>query len=67
MYKINEKGLKLLELYKNKTIAETIGVHVTTIGNIKRHNKTCNKQTAYGLTKFLNSSAEIEEYFYKEG
>lgn len=65
MYVMNTEGLKLLELFKSKAVAETIGVNVITISNIKKHSKACNKQTAYCLTKFLDRNAEIDKFFNK--
>lgn len=66
MYIINDEGLRLMSLYKNKTVAEAIGVHVSTISYIKRHQKPCNKQTAYGITKFINKDGEIDMYFSRK-
>ena len=65
MYEINDEGLKKLELFVNKKIASAIGVHVNTISEIKKNRKLCNKQTAYCLTKFFDSNAEISDYFVR--
>lgn len=66
MYEINDDGLSKLLLYKTKSVAEIIGVHVDTIRAIKRSKKLCSKQTAYCLSKFLDNNAEIEDYFIRK-
>lgn len=67
MYEINETGLKKLQLYTGKLIADKIGVNSMTINNLKDgKRKTVNKQTAYCLTKFFSPESEIEDYFTRE-
>ena len=67
MYEINEAGLKKLQLYTGKLIADEIGVNPMTINNLKsRKRKIVNKQTAYCLTKLFNPESEIEDYFTRE-
>ena len=66
MYEINDEGLRKLNTFINKKIAAEIGVHVGTISLIKRKRKLCNKQTAYCLTKFFDSNAEIADYFTRK-
>lgn len=66
MYVINDEGLRLLNLFKNKAIAETIGVAQITIGYIKNKRKPCNRQTAYCISKFIDKDSDVEDYFEKK-
>lgn len=52
----------------NKTqSAKIIGLHPATMINIINGKQSCSKLVAYCITKFINSEAEIEDYFTQEG
>lgn len=60
MYKLKEN----IELKLNKTKAsEDIGITRVYLTNILNHKRECSKVVAYCITKFLNSEAEIADYF----
>lgn len=65
MYILNDEGLKQLSLYISKKVAETVGIHPKTVSELKKNRKPVNKQTAYCLTKFFDSNAEIEHFFIR--
>ena len=67
MYILNEKAKELLRMYKLYTVAKTVGINTDTLSKMIKQNKPCIKITAYCITKFLNSDAEIEDYFEKKG
>ena len=56
------------EFKKNKTkSAKIIGLDPATLIRITNGKQECSKLVAYCITKFLNSKAEIEEYFIQKG
>ena len=61
MYKIKEVGL--LEEYNKVKVAEQIGLHPDTLRKILNGKVVCSKLVAYCITKFINSDAEINDYF----
>lgn len=57
-----------IEIEINKTEAsEIIGISRVHLSNILNGKVVCSKTTAYCITKFLNSDADIEDYFDKRG
>lgn len=63
MYKIKEIGL--LEEYNKVKVAEKIGLHPDTLRKILNGKQECSKLVAYCITKYIDSDAEIENYFIK--
>lgn len=64
MYKIREIGL--LEEYNKVKVANQIGLHPDTLRKVLNGKIVCSKLVAYCITKFINSDAEIEDYFKRE-
>lgn len=64
MYKIREVGL--LEEYNKVKVANQIGLHPDTLRKVLNGKIVCSKLVAYCITKFINSDAEIEDYFKRE-
>lgn len=46
-----------------KKASEIIGVSFPTLSNILNQRVACRKVVAYCITKYINSEAEIEDYF----
>lgn len=67
MYILNEIAKEKLVNYKQKSVAEKVGINPRTLSEMIKKDRTCPKITAYCLTKFLDSEAEIENYFIKKG
>ena len=67
MYVITNNGVGELSKYKNKDVCEIVGINEVTLIKLKKHREPIRKVTAYCITKFLNSEAEIEEYFERVG
>ena len=66
MYWMNDNGSNAFKIYKQKAVAEEIGLTKETLNTIIRQKKYCSKLTAYCITKFLNPEAEIEKYFIRK-
>ena len=65
MYYLNNEALKLLSRYRQKTVAEVIGISVLKLRQMTRDKEPCMKQTAYAITKFLDSDKEIKDFFIR--
>jgi len=63
MYRIKE--IDLLEDYNKVKVAEKIGLHPDTLRKILNGKQECSKLVAYCITKYIDSNAEIEDYFKK--
>ena len=63
MYRIREIGL--LEDYNKVQVANKIGLHPDTLRKVLNGKQECSKLVAYCITKFINSNAEVEDYFVK--
>ena len=61
MYEIKEIGL--LQDYNKSKVAEKIGLHPDTLRKVLNKKQQCSKLVAYCITKYINSNAEIEDYF----
>lgn len=59
----NFKDESIAKIYNKKQMAEIIGLAPDTVRRIIKGTQSCSKQVAYCITKFLNSEAEIEDYF----
>ena len=61
------KDKQLAKMYNKTKMAEIIGLSPDTIRRVINGKQDCSKLVAYCITKTLNSSALIEDYFYKKG
>ena len=66
MYYLNDDAKELLTKYKQKSVAESIGINVLKLRKMTRDNEPCKKLTAYAMTKFLNSEKEINDFFIRK-
>lgn len=60
MYKLKEEIV--LKLNKTKA-SEDIGITRAYLTDIVNHKRECSKVVAYCITKYINSEAEIANYF----
>ena len=66
MFKIKEEqGERIKRKYKLTYIAEEIGVSITLLSFILKGKRPCSKKLAYCITKFIDSEAEISEFFVR--
>jgi len=65
MYLFKDKSV--MDEYVLKISAEKIGIHPDTLRRIVNGKQECSKLTAYCITKYINSNAEIEDFFEKKG
>lgn len=61
----------LNQMFKNrnttqKESSQEIGISEETFSRILNRKRKCSKVTAYAITKFFDSEADIENYFEKE-
>lgn len=61
MYVFKDK--QIAELYNKVKMAKIVGIHPNTLRNVLNKGVPCSKLMAYCITKFLNSEAEILDYF----
>ena len=61
MYKVKEIGL--LDEYNKVKVADQIGLHPDTLRKVLNGKVECSKLVAYCITKFIDSNAEINDYF----
>ncbi len=61
MYKVKEIGL--LDEYNKVKVANQIGLHPDTLRKVLNGKVKCSKLVAYCITKFIDSNAEIDDYF----
>lgn len=61
MYRFKDK--EAFKMYNKIQAAKVIGLHVDTLRRILNKTQDCTKLVAYAITKFLNSKAEIKDYF----
>jgi DNA-binding XRE family transcriptional regulator len=63
-FKINEEELKkVLDGRTKISIAKKVGKTRQTIINVLNRKYSCRKETAYCITKALDSEAEISDFF----
>lgn len=65
MWKFKDK--EVARKYNKVQAAKIIGLNPDTLRRVINGKQECTKLVAYCITKFLNSNAEIEEYFEKKG
>lgn len=63
MYVMNEKCKEIMKIYKIQEFAKVIGINDYNLSDIMKKNKPCLKQTAYCITKLINSDKEISDFF----
>ena len=63
MYRFKSEKKQIVKLFNKNEVANIIGIHPVTLRNILNGKQTCSKLVAYCITKFLNSEAEILDYF----
>lgn len=61
MWKFKDKDLAIN--YNKTQVAKIIGLNADTLRRVINGKQVCSKLVAYCITKFLNSDAEIEDYF----
>lgn len=61
MYLFKDKNVAIT--YNKVQMAKVVGLNPDTLRKIINGKKACSKLTAYCITKFLNSEAEIIDYF----
>jgi hypothetical protein len=66
MYYLKEETKAKLLQYKFTFVASEIGITSQKLGRIVKKNERCLRLTAYALTKFLDSSKNIEDFFIYE-
>ena len=57
------KDKEVAKTYNKEQMANVIGLSPDTVRRVINGKQKCSKLVAYCITKFLNSEAEIEEYF----
>ncbi len=62
----SEKYNEVISKYKMKSIAERIGITPTYLSQILNNKKECKKTVAYCITKAINNSSEINDYFIQK-
>ena len=60
---INDKGIEELSKYKTKAVSQLVGIAELGLREIKYKRKPILRLPAYALTKFMNSEAELDDYF----
>ena len=61
MWKFKDK--EVAKTYNKVQMAKVIGLNPDTLRRVINGKQVCTKLVAYCITKFLNSEAEIEDYF----
>lgn len=65
MWKFKDKNVA--SLYNKQVMSGVIGIHPDTLRKVINGKQYCSKLVAYAITKFLDSDAEINDYFIKKG
>ena len=63
MWKFKDKSV--MDEYVLKISADKIGLHPDTLRKVVNGTQSCSKLVAYCITKYINSNAEIEDFFEK--
>lgn len=61
MYMFRDKSVAIT--YNKVQMAKVVGLNPDTLRRVINGKQTCSKLVAYCITKFLNSEAEIIDYF----
>ena len=59
------KDKEVAKTYNKTQMAKVVGLNADTLRRIINGKQECSKLVAYCITKFLNSEAEIEDYFIR--
>lgn len=59
------KDKEVARTYNKTQMAKVVGLNADTLRRVINGKQKCSKLVAYCITKFLNSEAEIEDYFEK--
>lgn len=66
MYEIKEEQAnKIKKRYKLKSMSEETGISQSMLTFIFSKTRPCSKKNAYAITKYLDSEAEISDYFIR--
>ena len=57
------KNKEVAKTYNKVQMAKVVGLNPDTLRRVINGKQICTKLVAYCITKFLNSEAEIEDYF----
>ena len=60
------KDKEVAKTYNKVQMAKVVGLNPDTLRRVINGKQECSKLVAYCITKFLNSEAEIEEYFIRK-
>lgn len=63
MFILKDSTILLLTRYVKKEVAAIVGITPLKLRKMIKEKQPCAKQTAYCLTKFLNSEKEIYDFF----
>ena len=58
------KDKEVAKMYNKAEMAKVVGLNADTLRKVI-NGKPCSKLVAYCITKFLNSEAEIKDYFVR--
>ena len=61
MYMFRDKSVAIT--YNKVQMAKVVGLNPDTLRRVINGKQSCSKLVAYCITKFLNSEAEIKDYF----
>ena len=60
------KKKEAVKMFNKTQMAKIVGLNPDTLRRVINGKQECSKLVAYCITKFLNSEAEIEEYFIRK-
>lgn len=60
-----EQAERIKRRYKLSAMAKEVGISTTLITFIFKKLRPCSKKTAYAITKWIDSEAEIEDFFVR--
>ena len=59
------KDKEVAKMYNKTQMAKVVGLNPDTLRRVINGKQVCSKLVAYCITKFLNSEAEIQDYFIR--
>lgn len=60
------KDKEVAKMYNKTQMAKAVGLNPDTLRRVINGKQVCSKLVAYCITKFLDSEAEITDYFIRE-
>lgn len=60
------KDKEVAKMYNKTQMAKVVGLNPDTLRRVINGKQECSKLVAYCITKFLDSEAEIEDYFIRK-